>query len=134
MINNKLVVYEDKGFKVNCSSDVFNKIKSIEIDYNQENFLIFYLNTKNKIVSEEVLFKGGVDACLICPKTLFRKALLNNSPKVIIAHNHPSSDLTASSEDLFVFDSLKKAGEVIDIRVLDSIIFNKEGYYSVIET
>lgn len=134
MINNKLVVYEDNGFKVSSGNDVFKHIKDIDIDYQQENFLVFYLNTKNKIVNEEVLFKGGVDACLICPNTLFRKALLNNSPKIIVAHNHPSSDLTPSGEDLNIFRVLKESGNIIGIKVLDSIIFNKEGYYSVIET
>lgn len=133
MINNKLVIYEDKKFKVNCGEDVFKRIKSIDIDYQQENFLVFYLNTKNGIIGEEILFKGGVNACLICPNTLFRKALLNNSDKIIVAHNHPSGDLTPSSEDIMVFEKLKEGGEVIELKVLDSIIFNKEGYYSQIE-
>ena len=104
-------------------------IKKVKIDFNQENFIIFYLNTKNKIIKEEVLFKGGIDACIICPNTLFRSALLKNSNKVIIAHNHPSGDLTPSYEDKEVFDSLKKAGEIINIKVLDFIVFNKKEFF-----
>lgn len=132
MINNKFVVYEDKGFKVSCGDDVFDKIKTIDIDYTQENFLVFYLNTKNKIINEEVLFKGGINACLVCPNTLFRKALLNNSDKIIVAHNHPAGDLTPSGEDIMIFQKLREGGEVIELKVIDSIIFNKEGYYSAI--
>ena len=70
---------------------------------------------------------------MICPNTLFRKALLNNSDKIIVAHNHPSGDLTPSGEDVMIFQKLKEGGEVIELKVIDSIIFNKEGYYSQIE-
>lgn len=133
MINNKLILYEDNKFKVCNGGDIFNKIKKVNIDYSQENFIVFYLNTQNKIIKEDVLFKGGLNSCLVCPKTLFRNALLNNSNSVIIAHNHPSNDLKPSDDDINVFEMLKKAGKIINIDVLDSIIFNKKGYYSLID-
>lgn len=112
-------------------SKLFNKIKKINIDYKQENFLIFCLDSKNKIVHSEVLFKGGLNSCLICPKTLFRTALKHNSNSVIVAHNHPSGDLKPSDEDNEIFNRLKSGGELLNISVLDSIIFNKKEYYSL---
>jgi len=133
MINNKLIVYEDKGFKVNGGEDIFNKIKKIKINYTQENFIIFYLNNQNRIIKEDNLFKGGFESCLICPNTIFKNALINNSPKIIIAHNHPSDSLNPSYEDIEVFKKLKEMGEILNIKVLDSVIFNKKGYYSSIE-
>jgi len=113
-------------------SDIFKKIKRIRnIDYQQENFIVFYLNTSNKVIKTEVLFKGGYDACLIDPKTIFRKTLIYKSSKIIIAHNHTSSNLTPSYEDKEVYDKLKEAGRTIDISVLDSIIFNKKEFFSL---
>jgi len=133
MKNNKFIVYEDNKFKVGNGEDVFNKIKEISINQEQENFIVFFLNNQNRIIKEDILFKGGFESCLICPNTIFRQALLNNSNKIIIAHNHPSSSLNPSGEDISTFEKLKQAGEIINIRVIDSIIFNKEGFYSLIE-
>jgi len=126
---NKVILYENNEFKISCGEDIFKMIKEIKINFNQENFIVFYLNNQNRIIKEEVIFKGGIDSCLICPNILFRNALLNNSNKIIIAHNHPSGDLTPSYEDKEVFDTLKKAGEIINIKVLDNIIFNKKDFF-----
>jgi len=124
-----LTLKENKGFT--NSTEVFKSIKKIDIDHQQENFLILCLNTKNKLIYSEVIFKGGLNVCLVCPKTLFRIALKYNSDKIIIAHNHPSNDLTPSYEDEDIFKRLCEAGETIDIKVLDSIIFNKKEFYSL---
>ena len=113
--------------------DLFNKIKKINIDYEQENLIAFYLNTKNQIINNEVIFKGGLNNCLIDPKTLFRKALLNNAYSIIIAHNHPSGSLKPSPEDIETTDTLKQAGDLISIQLLDQIIFNKKEFYSLLE-
>ena len=124
-----LTLKENKGFS--NPSGVFKNIQKINIDYKQENFLILCLNTKNKLIHSEVIFKGGLNACLICPKTLFRIALKYNSDKIIIAHNHPSDDLKPSDEDKEVFNKLKEVGDILDLKVLDSIIFNKKEFYAL---
>lgn len=117
--------------EVNKPTELFKKIKRINIDYKQENLIVFYLNAKNQVINKEILFKGGLDACLIDPKTLFRKALLKNALSVIICHNHPSSNLNPSTGDLEVYKRLKDAGKMLSICVLDSIIFNKKEFYSL---
>ena len=125
-----LILKEEVGI-IQEARDIFKKIKKINIDYTKENFIIIYLNIKNKVLSNEVLFMGGINACLICPNTLFKNALLNNSSKVIIAHNHPSDSLNPSKEDIDIFKRLKDAGDIINIEVLDSIIFNKKQFYAL---
>jgi len=126
-----LILKENKGFS--NPSGVFKSIQKINIDFSQENFLILCLNTKNKLLYSEVIFKGGLNCSLIDPKTLFRKALLKNSNSIIIAHNHPSGDLKPSNEDKEVFNKLKEIGKILDLNVLDSIIFNKKDFYSMEE-
>ena len=127
----QLFVFEDDEDKINDPSLVFDKIKTINCDYDQENLIVIYLNTRNKIIKSEILFKGGLDKCLVDQRTLFRKALLNNSRSVIIAHNHPSGNLKPSNDDIKVYKDLKKIGEMLDLQLLDSIIFNKTSYYSI---
>lgn len=128
----QIYILKESNRKISDSADLFKNIKKIKIDYSQENFIVFYLNSQNEILKSENLFKGGVDSCLICPKILFRNALLNNSGKIIIAHNHPSNNLKPSYEDEEIYLKLKEAGEIIGIKVLDSIIFNKKEFYSLI--
>ena len=117
--------------KVLSASDLFGKIKQIAIDYCQENFIVFYLNTSHQIIDAEVVFKGGLGSCLIDPKTLFRKALLRNAHSLIVAHNHPSGNLNPSTEDEEVYATLCQAGDVLGLKLLNSIIFNKTSFYSI---
>ena len=117
--------------KINQAGDLFDKIKKINIDYNKENLILFCLNTKNQVIHSEIVHMGGLDACVVDPKTIFRIALLKNSNGIIIAHNHPSSDIKPSTEDISIFSMLKQAGDIISLKCLDSIIFNKKEFYSM---
>jgi len=127
----ELLILKEPINNISDSRDLFNKIKGININYKQENFIVFYLNTKNQLIETEVLFKGGLNYCAVDSKTLFRNALIKNSNAIIIAHNHPSGDLNPSYEDKEIYDKLKQAGEILQLRVLDSIIFNEKEFYSL---
>ena len=128
---NEILILKEPSGVINNPRVLFNKIEEIKINYSQENFLVFYLDTKKKLINSEILFKGGLNLCLIDSKTLFRQALINNADSIIIAHNHPSGDLTPSKEDKEVFKTLKKVGDIIKLNVIDSIIFNTKEYYSL---
>jgi len=127
---NQIFILKEPIKTIKAPEDLFKRIKKFKIDYNQENFLIFYLNTKNQVLKSEVLFKGGIDSALICPKTIFRNALKNNAIKLIVAHNHPSGNLKPSPEDLTIQQVLSDAGKMLELRILDFIIFNKKEFYS----
>ena len=127
----ELLLLKENENSIKNPSKIFDNIQKINIDFSQENFLVFYLDSNNIIINSEVLFKGGLNSCIVDPKTLFRKALLNNSNSLIIAHNHPSNNLNPSIEDKKVFEKLKRIGEYLNLSVLDSIIFNKKEYYSL---
>lgn len=127
---NQVFILKELENKISQPGDLFNNIKEINIDYEQENLILFCLNTKKQIVHSEIVFKGGLNSCSVDPKTIFRIALKYNSDSVIVAHNHPSGDLKPSSDDINVFEMLKKAGEIIGVKCLDSVIFNKKEFYS----
>jgi len=126
-----MILKESNIGSINNSSGLFGKIKSFNIDYNQENFIVFFLDSKNRLIKSVNLFKGGLNECIIDPKALFRKALLLNANAVIVSHNHPSGDLNPSEEDINIYDKLKEGGKFIGIKVLDSVIFNKKEFYSM---
>ena len=126
-----LLILNETQIDINNASDVFKNIKKVNIDYAQENFIVFALDCKNKIIKAEVLFKGGLAKCLVDPKIVFRFALLKKANCIIVAHNHPSNDLHPSEADYEVFEALKKAGKMLDLQVLDSVVFNKSEFYSL---
>lgn len=127
----ELIVFESLPNKITDASSIFKKIKRIKIDYGQENYFVFYLSTQNDLLGYDLLFKGTHDACILSPNVIFRKALLNNSSKIIVAHNHPSNNLEPSEEDRDIYKRLKELGREIECPVLDSIIFNKVEFYSM---
>jgi DNA repair protein RadC len=126
-----MILKESNIGVIKNSAVLFNKIKSFNIDYNQENFIVFFLDTKNVLIKSVNLFKGGLNSCIIDPKTVFRKALVLNANAIIVSHNHPSGDLSPSEEDIDIYRKLQEGGGFLGIKVLDSVIFNKDKFYSM---
>jgi len=118
--------------QINEISNVYEVVKELEMDYKQENLVMLVLDTKNKVISKEIVFKGGLNSCIIDPKTLFRKALEKNGNAIIIAHNHPSGDTAPSDEDTTITEKLIEIGELINLKVLDHVIFSDTKYESII--
>ncbi len=109
------------------------RIKEFDINYNQENGIVFYMDFEMNIIKGEVLFKGGVDKCYICAKMLFRRALEHNADSVVLAHNHPKNkehpgkeNLEPSNSDMANFQHLAFLGELLGIRVASEYIFDED--------
>lgn len=128
---NRVIVLKEIDNNIKSPYELFNHIKKIDIDYNQENLLLFTLNTRNQIINVHVLFKGGLNETTIDLRTLFRIALKDNSCNIIIAHNHPSGTLKPSDVDKKVYERIKQAGSIIGLRCLGSVIFNETEYYAM---
>lgn len=109
--------------------DAFNYLKGY-FSKEQELFFLICLDTKNKIISHKVLFIGILNSIVIHPRDIFKEAILQNSYKIIIAHNHPSSELLPSQPDINVTQKIIYLGRVMGIELLDHIIFSATNYYS----
>ena len=97
---------------------------------NQELFLVIYLNVKNHIISYKILFKGTVNASLVDPKEIFKEAFMLSACKIMIAHNHPSNDLTPSNADINITKQIMKIAQLVDIEFLDHLIISCNNYFS----
>ena len=73
----------------------------------QEHFCVLFLNGANKVTGFKVLFSGGMNAATVDLKVVFRNALLFGARSLILVHNHPSSTLTASQEDIRITQETK---------------------------
>lgn len=95
-----------------------------------EEFLVVYINRRGKVLKSEVLFKGSKDSSIVAIDEVLRKALLLKASGIVVCHNHPSGKVDPSNQDLIVTSNLKKACEMMSIKLLDHIIISKNAYYS----
>jgi DNA repair protein RadC len=90
----------------------------------REFFGVVYLDTKNKPVAHEVVSVGTLNASIVHPREVFRRAIVESAAAVILVHNHPSGDLEPSPDDREITRQLVEAGKILGIEVLDHIIVN----------
>jgi DNA repair protein RadC len=79
------------------------------------------------------LYKGSINTSLIRVAEVFRDAVRENCPALVVVHNHPSGDPTPSPEDIKITEQMVKAGRLLDIDVLDHIIIGHQRYVSLKE-
>ena len=121
---------EKKIRKISSSEDIYNYLKNELADMKNECFYAILLDTKNVIISKEVISVGILDASLVHPREAFKPAIKKSAKSIIFAHNHPSGDFSPSNDDFKTTQRLVEAGDILDIEVLDHIIIGKDGYYS----
>lgn len=95
-----------------------------------EDFYVLLLNNANHVLGSYHLASGGQTACIVDIKTVAQVAILGNAKSVILAHNHPSGNITPSSNDREITSRIKSALKMFDISVLDHIILTAESHYS----
>jgi DNA repair protein RadC len=100
-----------------------------DLEY-REYFYVMLLNRANKILGTFQVSSGGITGTVVDPRLVFQSALKANATSIIIAHNHPSGQLTASQADKDLTKKLKDGGAVLDIPVLDHLIITESNYYS----
>lgn len=96
----------------------------------QEEMHILMLNTKNRLLGEQKISKGTVNASLISPREIFLQSLHFHAVSIILIHNHPSGDPTPSQDDIALTKRIKNAGEILGIELLDHIIIGDKRYMS----
>jgi len=96
----------------------------------REKFIVLHLNTKNRLISYEVVSVGSLNTSIVHPREVFKAALLSNAASIILAHNHPSDDPNPSQDDRQLTKRLIEAGKLLGIEVLDHLIFASKHFYS----
>lgn len=99
----------------------------------KEHFSVMLLNTKNHILSLTDISVGSLTASVVHPREVFQAAIRYAAASMILFHNHPSGDPSPSREDIAVTRRLVKAGELMDIPILDHIILGRERFVSLKE-
>lgn len=95
-----------------------------------EEFKILLLDNKNSCLGISHISVGGMTQCPVDTKIVFATALKATAKQIILAHNHPSGNLTPSREDIAITEKLVSAGKLLDISVVDHLILSSKSYRS----
>ena len=121
------------NIKANNPSVLFEYYKNLLNDKNQEYFYAIYLNTKNRIIKDKLLYIGTINYSVVHPREVFKEAYLAGASSIILIHNHPTGNILPSVNDIDTTKRLKEIGEIMGIKIVDHIIIGKDKYYSFYE-
>jgi DNA repair protein RadC len=119
-----------EGTKIRNPEDIIPVIKHLA-DRKQETFICVSLSGAHEVIASRIVTVGLANLCQVHPREVFADPITDRACAVIVAHNHPSGDLTPSKEDLNVTNRLKESANILGIKFLDHIIFSKRGFYSI---
>jgi len=119
--------------QIKSSKDAYNLILTAW-DHNKieffEQFKVLLLNQAHKVLGIYEISSGGIAGTVVDLRLIFSPALKANATSLMMIHNHPSGNLTASEADKQITRKVKEAGRLLDITLLDSLIITSESYYS----
>jgi len=115
---------------VKSSKDAYKILKSNLADLPHEEFWVLYLNRANKVVEKRFISRGGVSGTVADFKIILKRGLELLASSIVLAHNHPSGNLTPSEEDRKLTKKFNEAVKLLDMSLLDHIIVTESGYFS----
>ncbi len=120
-----------KRVRIGSPEDVYN-LMADEMRYlKKEQFVTLMLNTKNEVLSKEVISIGSLNASIVHPREVLKPAIAKSANSIILCHNHPSyNHPEPSREDISITERIKAASEIIGIKCFDHIIISGNKYYS----
>ncbi len=98
-----------------------------------EQLRVMLLDTKNRVYNILTVYKGTVNTSQVRVAEVFKEAIRQNYPAIIVAHNHPSGDPTPSRDDVRVTRDIVAAGELLGVSVLDHLVIGQQAFVSMKE-
>ncbi|WP_126993109.1 RadC family protein [Thermosipho globiformans] len=127
-LSKRYLLEDRKGKFLNSPELIYEHCLDMK-HFEQEVVRVISLNSKLYEISTKDITIGLIDTSLAHPREIYREAIKNSASYVVVVHNHPSGDVRPSKEDREVTLKIKKAGEIIGIKLLDHVIIGN-GFYS----
>jgi DNA repair protein RadC len=100
---------------------------------NHEVFAVLFLDSQNRMLAMEELFRGTLSQTSVYPREVVMRALHHQAAAVVLSHNHPSGSVQPSRADEHLTQTLKASLALVDVRVLDHIIVGQGQTLSMAE-
>lgn len=124
---------QEKKGKIVSSVDLGEKLILEMKDFQQEHFVVLYLNTKNELIKKRTIFIGSLNQSIAHPREVFKIGVKCSAARIILCHNHPSGDPEPSEQDIQFTKRMVECGKVMGITVLDHFIIGEKTYVSLLE-
>lgn len=118
--------------RLTTPQEVYRVVKYLESE-KQEYLVVICIDTKGFLISFKEIFKGSINQINFQPREIFNYAIESMASSIIICHNHPSGDATASEEDILATKKLIEISRIIGIPITDHLIVGNNQFYSIRE-
>ena len=119
--------------QIRCSTDIFAYFHPLMCDLSVEECWVMLLNQAAKVVDAIRISQGGLASTQVDVRCVLREALLKRATSIVLCHNHPSGNVTPSTDDDRLTQALNQAANTMNIRLLDHVIVTDGAYYSYVD-
>lgn len=116
--------------RIHSSRDIYALFQPLMCDLEQEEFWVLLLNQACRVIDKVRISIGGIDGTYADIRTILREALIQRSTQIAVVHNHPSGNVQPSQPDRLLTQSIQKASEMMNIRLIDHVIVSEDTFYS----
>jgi len=117
--------------RIKTPKDVYDLIRKEILNKEEEYLFLICLDSRNRLISKEIISKGTINETLIHPREIFKKALNKNAYSIILVHNHPSNESVPSDEDIKVTKRIFRAGIDMGIPLTDHLVVTNNDFMSM---
>lgn len=128
MVKDRSVLYEPR--QVTRPKDAVRLCRDFIGDVDREELLVVTLDNQNQFTSVNICSRGTLNMTVVEMRDIFKTAILSNSAKLLVAHNHTSDSVSPSMEDIELTERIKNAGKIMGIELIDHLIVSNDKYYS----
>ena len=129
-LGKRIYGYSCERTVVSNSERAFEELRYL-VKKKQECLVALFLNARYELLKKQTISIGTVDSLSISPRDVIIHSLKLNSAYVILAHNHPSGSSKPSNEDLVVNENIKKALDLVGIKLLDHLVISSDGWEAI---
>ena len=119
-----------KRKKIQCTADLLELMQDKIANIPHEEFWAVFLSQSSVILGMENIGKGGLTSTTVDVRMIMKKALEYSATGILLCHNHPSGNIKPSNQDINITCQIKEAADILNIKILDHLIINKDNYFS----
>jgi DNA repair protein radc len=129
-LGNRRVMDRTEQPVIKSAQQVYEYYYPILCDEAAEYSYALLLNQASRVIKNSLIGKGGLSETLVDVRIVLREALINKASSFILCHNHPGGSLRPSRQDDQLTQKVREAASLMNIRLVDHVIFTTSGYYS----